>query len=99
MADANELADKLKLVASAGGYEVPDPIRLTEANATKERVIQAFDELAARNVSQQDALIVVLLDTAFPMESGLAIISFLTERTLGPAVNTIKTEGIGCDLW
>jgi WD40 repeat protein len=93
--DVTELAAKIKLVAEGGGYEVPEPIRLVEKDATKEGITRTFDDLALRDFDQQDALIVIL--AGHGLSDGKCYYYVPYGATFGPG-RDITTEGVGCDL-
>jgi hypothetical protein len=96
VADVEELAAKLKLVAEGGGYDVPEPSLLVEAKATKEGITRAFDDLTARDMAQQDALVVIL--AGHGLSDGKCYYFVPYGANPGPG-RDIATEGVACDLW
>jgi hypothetical protein len=95
VSDATELAAKLKLVAEGGGYDVPEPIRLIEKDATKTGIARIFAELANRDFDQQDALIVLL--AGHGLSDGKCYYYVPYGATFGQG-RDITTEGVGCDM-
>lgn len=58
--DVTELADALRRTATAGGFDVPELILLSDEKATKIKIIEQFEKLAKDDIQGQDALIILL---------------------------------------
>jgi hypothetical protein len=95
VADASELAAKLKLVAEGGGYDVPEPISLLDTDGTKEHITRTFEDLARRDLDQRDGLIVIL--AGHGLSDGKCYYFVPYGATFGQG-RDITSEGVGCDL-
>src|SRR6185312_11516272 len=94
--DVTQLAAALAEVAKAGGYDVPKPILLPDDKATKDDIKHAFEDLAALDLEQQDALIVLL--AGHGVSDGKCYYYVPFGAKLGDG-HDVTTEGVTCEDW
>lgn len=96
VSDVTKLAAALSAIATAGGYNVPNPILLPEKEAYKDNIELTFKDLAALEVQQQDGLIVLL--AGHGVSDGKCYYYVPFGASLGDG-RTITTEGVTCQEW